>query len=43
MKALIIIGIIIIVIGFMSLADRLREVEAHQRVIESMLDDIKKK
>lgn len=43
MKALIIIGIIIMVIGFMSLADRLREVEAHQRVIESMLDDIKKK
>lgn len=43
MKALIIIGIIIMVIGFMSLADRLREVEAHQRVIESMLDDKNKK
>lgn len=43
MKAIIIIGIIIMVSGFIGLADRLCEIEAHQRVIESMLDDIKNK
>lgn len=43
MKGLIIIGIVIVVGGLISVCDRLREIIAHQRVIESMLDDIKKK
>lgn len=41
MKAIIIIGVIIMVIGFIGLAERLCEIEAHQRVIESMLDELR--
>jgi len=43
MKAIIIIGIIMIVGGFIAISERLAEIEAHQRVIESMLDDLNKK
>lgn len=43
MKAIVIIGIIIVVCGLISVCDRLTEIIAHQRVIESKLDDIKKK
>lgn len=43
MEGLIIIGIVIVAGGLISVCDRLREIIAHQRVIESMLDDLKKK
>lgn len=43
MKVIVFIGIIIIVGCLISICDRLTEIIAHQRVIESMLDDIKKK
>jgi len=43
MKALIIIGIIIVVGGFIAISERLAEIEANQRVIKAMLDDLRQK
>lgn len=43
MKLFIIIAIVVIVGGIVSISERLTEIEAHQRVIESMLKDLKYK
>lgn len=43
MKVLIIVAIVVIFVCLIGISDRITEIEAHQRVIESMLDDLKKK
>ncbi len=43
MKVFMFIAIVMIVACLVSISDKLSEIIAHQRVIESMLDDIKKK